>query len=189
MNEKQFEKLKPRGKKVSLSEGRAAYVFPVGFRHLSKFTIQIQKAIRNLMAIEVPKSSTKETMQRILALESLPIIMNDLMGLVEDTTVLGLLDQDDVFHREEEMEFDELPHWDVPKMLEEWFELSFGEERKWNPWISAIEKAILRLTGSKVSLKEMFFKASSSSATTDGTSSKESKQLTMESDSPTEDGP
>lgn len=189
MNDKQFEKLKPRGRKVSLSEGRAAYIFPVGFRHLSKFTVQIQKAIRSLIAIEVPKSASQESMKKLLGLESIPIIMNDLMGLVEDTTVLGILDQDDNFHREEDSTFEDLPHWDVPAILEEWFELSFGEERKWSPWMKAIEKALLRLTGQKISLKEMFSKASSSSATTDSTSSKESKQLTTVVDSPTEDGP
>lgn len=189
MNDKQFEKLKSKGAIVELDDGQAAYVFPVGFRHLTRFTVQIQKAIRAMLDIEVPKSADSGAMKKILGLEVIPIILNDLMGLVKETTVLGILDQDNNFHRDEDADFEDLSHWEVPALLEEWFDLSFGEERKWTPWVRAVEKAILRLTGKTISLKEMFSKASSSSATPDTISSSDTKPPMMESASLIEDGP
>lgn len=180
MQLKRFEKMRPRGRKVDLGDGQAAYVFPVGARHLVKFSKGIKTALVKLSQVEVPKGSSKDQMARAVGLEAIPIIAEDLLDLVKDTTVLGLLDQDDDFHVDEDASFDDLEHWNLPPLIEEWLDLSFGEDRKRKPWLQAVEKAIHRLTGEKMSISEMFSKDSSQQDTGSKTSLSVASETTTE---------
>lgn len=174
MNLKRFEKMKARGVRVTLDDNATAvYVFPVGVRHLGTFSRKIMDVLRKLGNVKVNKDEVgdEKAIAKAIGMEALPLIAEDLIELVEDTTVVGLLDQDDEFHVDADLRFEDLNHWDLPPVLEVWFDLNFGEEKKRRPWIAAVEKALYRLTGQKLSMRGLFSQSSSEQDTDAKTSS------------------
>jgi isochorismate synthase EntC len=171
----QIEKLKPTGRCVDLEDdGLHAYVFPVGFRHLTAFTSKVKALLSAIGQIKVPKGTKEEDALRILGLELAPHIIEHLSDLLKDTVVVcrKMADGSVVGSQADGSygSLDDLQHWHVPSILEAWFDLSFGSQRKWKPWVQAVEKTIHTLTGKKVVLSETLSKTFSSPGIPDKTS-------------------
>jgi hypothetical protein len=172
--DKELDGLLPEPKRVSILNGRAdALVFPLGVIHLRKFNERISKALlfisRNVKWRE--GASSDEIGQAILT-EVAPLLMTDLLDLLVEC----------VRFSPNTVKIDDLPHWDFPKIVEEWVMESFGTEEKRDPWRRAIESTVARFMGKPFSISEMLSKDSSPE---DGPSASSSESDSPES--PTED--
>ena len=183
LSDKQLAKMLPKGELAKLDHDRAVVVFPVAFKHLSRFSTQITSVLQKLAGVEVSRSASAEQKRATLVLAAIPLIAQELLGLIEATTVTGVVDERDKFHMVPEGDeaheaIADLPHWELPEVVEKWFDLSFGQPRKYRPWLAVAEKAIAKLTGQKISISEMFSKHLSSQDTAATTSSSADKPAT-----------
>lgn len=170
---KDAEGITPAAKRVPVLEGRAeALVFPLGVIHLRKFNERISKVItfiaRNIRFRE--GATTDEIGMQIMA-EVAPLMMTDLFDLLLECVR---------FHPNT-VKMDELPHWDLPPIVEAWIDESFGTPEKRDPWKRAIERTVARMTGEEFSISEMLSKDSSPEAGASQTSPESAKPV-----SPTE---
>lgn len=156
------------GKVVELETARgkiAVKVYPLGFKHLRKFSKNITGALLALLGGDVGKGVSDPVAraalgQRLMG-QVIPYVIDNLLDLLEECVVF----QDGL-----DITMDELPHWEVAKLIEVWLTESFGEEKKWRPWVAAVENLYATATGSRKSISEIFSKASSSPATVAPTS-------------------
>jgi hypothetical protein len=114
-------------------EGGTITVCPLGISQLKKFSGTLVRILGILGA---------EDQKQIVAY-LLPHILTSALDLFEDCCIVS-----------EGVDFNRIPHYEFPPMLEVWIEESFGEPRKWRPWMTMIESLILRITGKQIDLSE-----------------------------------
>jgi len=143
----------PGAKRVPVLEGQAeALVFPLGFRHLKQFNDKITRVLIYISNhVKIPDSASEEEAFNRVLTEAVPILLTDMLDLLEEC----------VRFNPNGIKFDDLPHWDVPIIIEEWLTESFGEPKKRDPWRRAIESTVARFTGQEMSLSQIFSKGSS----------------------------
>lgn len=142
------------GKVVPIGDtGLTATVYPLGFIHLRKFTSSIAGVIFQLLAIKVPKDADQKAKTSIYIAQMVPFILQNALELFTECVKIkgGKLD--------------DLPHWEVPPLIELWVIESFGEERKWRPWVTSVEKIVTQMTGKPFRLSESLSSFSSSADT------------------------
>lgn len=160
--EGELEKAKPRGKRkamtteqvmhtlypgrvVELDAGATVKVYPLGFVHMRRFTNQISAALA-VMARNTPKDMATDPARRSelgkqLMAQLAPYLLNNLMELVEECCEVD----------PKEIGFEELAHWDIAKVVEAWVMENFGEEKKWKPWVEALDRLMVNFTGAGLS--------------------------------------
>ncbi len=107
-------------------------VYPIGVRHIRKFAqgiTYVAKQLDGLTAAGGPGG-----LIRFL----LPIVLNDLLGLVNETT------------RGIDLEDEHCPHWIAAPVVEAWLQVNFGEPEMLEPWRTALDTISEKLTGEKM---------------------------------------
>lgn len=113
-------------------------VYPVGIRQMKKFVTAIAGAVGIIRGMDFNKDGTTDQHLKQILPHLVPIILNDLFGLVKECTV-GI-------------DIEELPHWLVAPIVEAWVMESFGEEKKIRPWIQMFENLTEKATGQKTEI-------------------------------------
>lgn len=147
-----LRKLLP-GTRVPTSLGVDAIVYPLGFRHLRKFTAEIGAALQAAVRVlgSVKHGSDPGDVGQAMLAQMLPYAMRELLGLLAECVVLDA----------KGLTLDDLPHWDVPPIVRVWLLESFGEETKWRPWVAAMDDLLTRIGGKPTTISEMLSRPSS----------------------------
>lgn len=161
------------GESFTSDVGVDVTVYPMGVVHLKKFSNQIATAMSIVGRTPIKKGASQKEIGGQIAATLAPFLLTEAMDLIEACVKIS----------EKSVKFDDLPHWDMPKIVELWIEQSFGDEKKWRPWVTAIDRAVTKATGSPFSILEMLSSSSSQLVTPAPTSS-----TAASPDSPTEDG-
>ena len=140
---------------VPVLDGRATVrVFPLGLKHMKKWTraiVQTLDFMINQIQLTKKDLQDKEKLGGALVGQLAPYIMINLLDLMQDcVTVEG-----------DRFALEDLPHYDVAAVIDTWIEESFGDEKKWRPWLQMTEKLITKATGKQISLLDMLSKFSS----------------------------
>lgn len=164
-------------KTIPFEKNLAVMVYPLGAKHLRRFSTQIVGILSTLSQVRVPKNQGEEALYQTMVAQAVPSLMSEGFDLLQDTCVVGEM----VSVGPNEMKFiaaetqdnalDELPHWELPTVLEAWVELSFGTSGKRRPWIKMLNNLGTKLTKKKKFSITDLFSASSESADTRSTKS------------------
>lgn len=164
---------------IKLCKGKVnAFVYPLGLRHLRKFNKKFEELIPILGEIFVPKEAEKDDVQIIKSVVAAigPKLVEDFFELLEDCIV---------FPDSEDLTLEHLPHYELAPVAEKWILVSFGEERKYSPWIRAIDNVVQRFTKKPFSITAIFSKRSSQTDIVEEISSTKDKETKMEEIGPT----
>lgn len=170
------------GRSLPVADGRAlATVYPLGLVHLKRFGAQIATALQLLAAVPLPRDPDPAEYEgdpgrQALALADYearrreygqallrrlgPFLLDQALDLVRDCVVLEAAEQGAPAPT-----WEQLPHWDFPAIAEAFVAESFDEERKWRPWLEALEGAVTKVTGKPFSISEITSSSSSAPAT------------------------
>jgi len=158
------------GRVVEFEEGAVEFkvrVYPPGFQHFELFSTRIAAAVGLIANMDLRGATTgsgaQDFAKRVIQQVG-PIVLSDLLGLVRECCVVEI-------DGHPEATLDDLPHWHLASVVEAWIEESFLEERKWRPWLGALERLISKATGQPFSISETLSSRSSSPATPTLTSS------------------
>ncbi len=165
-------------KVVDLGDGKKANVFPMGIKHIGKFSKRIAGVLGAFGSITIKKESTPEEIATAALSHAMPIVLTDLLDLVSECVTFDSPTQ----------KFEDLAHWELPVIVDAWVEMNFGEEKKWRPWVATMEKAIAKASGKEFSISSwmsaMRSKASSPKATTSKASSTDTAPGGLTADGP-----
>lgn len=148
------------GKSVDLTVGDitvTAVVYPLGFKHLRRFSREVTGALLAIVGTSVPKDLDKDKQAAFggrVMMQLIPYAIDNLLDLVKECVVF----------KEKGVTIDDMPHWHVATLVELWAIESFGEEKKWRPWLAAVENVHAQVTGKKKTISEIFSSSSSSPA-------------------------
>ena len=131
-------------------------VMPLGFRHLRTFANQITSALSVVGNMQLPAEDDPAKMGKAIMMTAAPLLMGDLFVLLKECVVV---------ESPPTLSLDDLPHWLVPDIVAAWLEMSFGDPKKWKPWIAAIDQAMTALTRQPFSISETVRSAVSAPAT------------------------
>lgn len=120
-------------------------VLPLGFRHLRTFSEKITTALGVVGSMSLPAGQSAEQLGKAIMMRAAPLLMGDLFELLRECVVIT---------KPVTVKLDDLPHWLVPTIVTTWLELSFGDPKKWRPWIGAIDQAMASLTRQPFSILE-----------------------------------
>lgn len=124
---------------IELPDGAImATVYPVGINQMKKFVTAIAGAVGIIRGMDFNKEGSTDDHLKQMLPHLVPIVLNDLLGLVKECTV--------------GVDLDALPHWLVAPIVEAWVMESFGEEKKIRPWIQMFENLTLKATGKKTEI-------------------------------------
>lgn len=170
-------------KEVYLEDfGLDAVIYPVGFKHLETFGGQIAGLtaliVKNGLNVdyqikgEKPTEQEEEEITKLMGQKiigiAMPYVMANMMGMIKDCVKLVSKDQNiDV----SDCRVDDLPHWELPAIIEAWIDISFNEPKKYRPWLEVVDKMVGKLTGKPFSISETLSKLSSRADTPSETSS------------------
>ena len=170
-------------KEVYLEDfGIDAVIYPVGFKHLETFGAQIAGLtaliIKNGLNVDYvikgdkPTAAEEEDINKLIGQKiigiAMPYVMANMMGMIKDCVKLASKDQNiDV----SDCRVDDLPHWELPAIIEAWIDISFNEPKKYRPWLEVVDKMVGKLTGKPFSISETLSKLSSRADTASKTSS------------------
>lgn len=140
-------------------------VYPMGFRHVKKFSRSITNAMSALGTISWNAPET-ELGAQIAGLFG-PYVLENMIDLVFECCeiVKG--------ENEPDIKLEQIPHWELPAIIEVWLKENFGEPKKWKPWVQTIESAVRKATGKDLSITDLLSKLSSKTGTDSKTSSTE----------------
>jgi len=143
---------------LDLGDGKtgSARVLPLGFRHLRTFAKQITGALSVVGNMQLPATSDPKKLGEQILMAAAPLLMGDLFVLLKECVVI---------ESPATLSLDDLPHWLVPDLVTAWLDMSFGDAKKWKPWIAAIDQAMTALTRQPFSISETVRSAVSAPAT------------------------
>lgn len=173
---------------VPFENSLAVMVYPLGARHLRRFSTQIVGILSTMSQVRVPKSATEEALYQTMLGQAIPTLMSEGFDLLQDTCVVGEMvgtgpETYEFVESERENALEEIPHWELPTILEAWVELSFGTSRKRKPWVKMLDNLGRRITRKKdFSITGLFSSSSDSQDTPSSNSSNDNTRT-----SPTED--
>ena len=147
---------------VDLGDGVTARVYPMGLAHVREFYNEIGLVLGSVLGMLRPGELQRDGAHEHIVVMSLPLITQHLMGLVNKCVAID--------GRDGAVSIDDLPHWDLPQILHAWAMENFGEERKWRPWVEAVESVLQQITGERISILETLSKSLSPQATASQTS-------------------
>lgn len=144
------------GTELALESGAIVTVYPLGVRHLRKFTEELSLLLGMLNSGHV-RGSEAEIGVKVMS-EFGPVILSRLINVINECCVIQYKDEKD-------LSLDDLPHWELPVIAQQWIEDSFGSEGKRKPWITAIETLMSRVLKKKTTISEMLSRSVSSPVT------------------------
>lgn len=106
-------------------------VYPIGVRHIRKFAQGITYVAKQLDGLNAAGAGG-------LIKFLLPVVLNDLLGLVNETTK-GI-----------DLEDEHCPHWIAAPVVEAWLLANFGQPEMVEPWRTALDTISEKLTGEKM---------------------------------------
>ncbi len=125
-----------------------ATVYPVGFKHLQKFTVLMMRVGETLSKAsatvrkDVDEDELKKAMGNEVIKALVPIVMDEMMGLVAECVVFD----------DENVTMDSLAHYHIAPIIEAWIAESFLPLEKLRPWIEAINRLLNQVTGKPMNL-------------------------------------
>lgn len=151
-----------------------ATVFPAGVKHARKLFTRVLPILQAVGGFAKRDGEDEKAHATRVSADMIPLALNQAIDIISDCVVLP-----------GKAKLDDLPHFDLPPIADAWIQASFGEERKWRPWLALMETTAARFNGGEaVSMSEIWSRVSSRLATASPTSSKSDGPT-----SPTEDGP
>jgi len=156
------------GRTVRL-EHYEATVYPAGARHADRLFVKVVGVLQHAGALVAkPGEDVKVHGERIVS-ELIPFAITHALDVMSECVVLP-----------KGATLKDVPHFDLPPIAEAWILESFGEEKKWRPWVALVEEVATRLNGGKaIRMSEIWSRASSilasRSATSTSSSSPESR--------------
>lgn len=171
------------GETLQLDNNLVVKVYPLGLRHLRKFNTKIKEFLPILADVFVPVAEGEKEAKDRDVIQSMmvsigPKILEDFFEILEDCVII-----------DSEVTLEFLPHYYLAPIAEKWIEVSFGTEKKWNPWIQAIDNIVSRYTKKAFSIRAIFSKPSSPVDTAEETSSTNDNETPMVDTGHTLDGP
>lgn len=157
------------------SLGCQAIVYPLGVRQMKRFGAIFSNALSALASVFVVKGKSKEELANDTLKQLVPFVLTYALDIVTDCVRFQLPDGTPVKLKRPDgtvvdLKLDDVPHWEAAPVVSVWLLESFGEEKKWRPWVQAIEDLMSKVTGKPFSTKEMFSKDSSPADTASSTS-------------------
>lgn len=148
-----------KGQRVELKEfGCAVTVYPIGPRQLSVFAQQVGGAVAFVAkaSLKIGSDPGLEYLTQMV-----PYVMCNMMECMESCVVV----------EPKEVQFGQLPHWELPPVIEAWLRINFDSPKKWVPWLTVVETIIEETTGKKVRISEKVSATLSEAASGSKTSS------------------
>jgi len=167
-------------------DGGVAVVLPFGIRHTFPFKDALGKLVGIVAAQFDGPSRSDGAIMGAIAMHAMPVLTDDLFGLIEDTVVIGHRNGGK-FVPEFARKLGGEPHWVVPDIVDAWIDLNLSGD-KVSPWIRVIEKAVTRITKKPFKLSEFMRPTSPEQDTTSATSSADSNSTGTDGHSHTEGG-
>lgn len=140
-------------------------VCPLGLLHMKKFSGDLTKFLSVMMDVKIVRGSSQAEIGKKLMAQLTPFIIENLFDLVLECCTFS-----------EGVTIENLPHWDTPAIVDAWIDESFGEPKKWKPWMTLIDSTVSRVTGETFSLLETLSQLSSEPDTEEKTSSKSNNE-------------
>ena len=124
------------GRELTLKCGLKAKVFPLGLVHLKKFSKALTTTVMSIaQSMKLTPGANSKTIGEQVLTEALPYMTEDLFGLLTECVEIHNPDPNG-----EVISLEDLPHWEIPPIIQAWFEESFDDESKWRPWMTAFTK-------------------------------------------------
>lgn len=159
----------PGGTPVDLEEHGWVSVFPLGVSHIKKFTGIVSIGLQ-MIPTEMVDEQKKEQLGARIAAQLIPFMLTEGLELIAEC----------VKFEDQGKGLEQLPHYCLPVIIDTWFEESFGEEKKYRPWLHLTEKLVKRFTGKEITISEIVSKYFSESDTLEKTSSTETQETRTE---------
>ena len=142
-------------------DGHEITVFPAGICHSGKLFTKVVGVLQSAAEMKArPGESVRDHGDRVVN-DMIPFAIRNALDIIKDCVELP-----------NRADFDRLPHYFLPPIAQAWIEESFGEEKKWRPWLALVEEAATRLNGGKpIQMSEIWSKALSLLASASATSS------------------
>jgi len=148
-----------KGTRVELKEfGASVTVFPIGPRQLHIFAAQVGGAV-SLIAKTCLKIGSDPGLEYLS--QMIPYVMFNMMECLESCVTV----------EPAEISFEQIPHWELPKIIEAWLRINFDSEKKWLPWLAVVETIVEEAVGKKILISEKVLQALSEAASGSKTSS------------------
>lgn len=113
-------------------------LWPIGIKQIKKWTVLLERISAVVGAVKLVKDlkgmTHEEIAKHISSGGMIPMISDYAIELVEETT-RGVGPTPD-------LKLEHLPHWELPKVLQAWFELNFLQEHKYRPWLTMVTKVL-----------------------------------------------
>lgn len=168
-----------KGTEVAIPEtGVKVTVYPMGLGHLRKFSASLGDAVGILGRVDVSKDADEDAILSALLPQLVPYVLTHLTELVEECVVI----------EPDEITLEQLPHWDLPPIVEAWIDASFGSKKKWAPWLTAIENLVRKITGKEMDLLTKLTSAMPSSSSSPPATRFDQSSTTDSPDGHTADG-
>lgn len=142
------------GREILLADGQIkVMVFPVGVRHIDavmELTDEIASAVQTALASKSMKDTARAAVAKTrgVAVDTLPD-SNDwiVQGIKSVAPVLLRRGKSIIKDCVTGIDIDELPHWELPAIIDAWIEESFGDEKKTKPWIELVTMRMGKISG------------------------------------------
>lgn len=169
------------GRTVELRGGKIEVaVFPLGYRHVQRFSQLMSEQLPNMLAARVHPDATQKEMIQAVAMNSITTMTDVVQEFLESCVRVD---------RPEGGEFSELIKMsDLSELLEVWLDISFEGDNPLDPFLKVLENLIRKLTGKSISMKEMLSSSLSSPDTPEETSSTTGSDVQTGENSPTAAG-
>mgnify|MGYP001557853467 CR=1 FL=1 len=141
------------GIKIQLSDRLSVEVFPIGTKHLEKFSEQVGVIIGIIASENLEKTIDPLTQKETLDVAA--IVKRAAPQIIKycSTHALDLL-QECCFFEPVQFPIRELPHYKLPPILAAFIDQSFGSGDKLRPWVEVVELALSRIAGQRVEIWE-----------------------------------
>lgn len=139
-----------------------ARVFSLGLHELQAVLSHTSTCTQIVAALTGLRGKGQEQFRATILGTALPLLASEGIDLVASTVT---------FTEPEGMTMQDVPHWELPLLLDAFIQHNFGEERKWRPWVAAVESWLSRITGEAVSILGTPSNSSAKPATASATSS------------------
>ena len=159
------------GEKVHIKTfGVDAKVFPLGVTHLKRFSTDIVGILHALMRANINPGEDSKVQVGALARHAIPLVLQSGLALLDECVVLKVPSGKDGV-ADIQLSIDDLPHWEVPPLIQSWILQSFDTKEKRDPWVEAVNRVVRQVTNDETfSILETASKLSSPADTPSKTS-------------------
>lgn len=102
--------------------------------------LQAFQSIRTTLDSKNDKTSDREALAKSLGSALIPFINDNAYDILVDTVK---------FVTPIDATIDDLPHWAIPTIIDQWIDINFKEPRQWLPWIEMMENLLKKMPTQK----------------------------------------